>query len=292
MAIDGSTEMIGILGDPVSHSLSPLMQNAAFDAMGLNIAYVPLRVDADDLQAAVIGLRAMNFLGANVTIPHKIKVAAYMDDLDESALVTQAVNTIVNKEGSLKGYNTDGDGFIKALAEIKTIDFSSTRVLLLGAGGAARSVSVALAKEGASLITIVNRSPERALELISILEQFFPSLDTRMITPDDVDNGVVEEHKLIVNATPLGMKANLKAHQLPVDKLSKSHVVCDLVYVKSGMTSFEAQARKKGAATMGGLGMLIHQGAAAIHLWTGKKPPLEIMRQAIESQRSNIAKEP
>lgn len=292
MAIDGSTEMVGILGDPVSHSLSPLMQNAAFEAMGLNIAYIPLRVDAGDLETAVNGLRALNFLGANVTIPHKIEVAAFMDDLDESALITQAVNTIVNKQGSLKGYNTDGEGFIKALAEIKSIDFTSTRVLLLGAGGAARSVSVALAKEGVPLVTVVNRSPQRARDLISILEQFFPSQDTRMMTPEDVDNSVIEEHKLIVNATPLGMKANLKAPQLPVDKLSKSHVVCDLVYVKSGMTSFEAQAKKKGAATMGGLGMLIHQGAAAIHLWTGKKPPLEIMRQAIESQRSDIAEEP
>jgi shikimate dehydrogenase len=292
LAINGSTEMVGILGDPVSHTLSPLMQNAAFDAMGLNIAYIPLRVDRRDLKAAVKGLRAMNFLGANVTIPHKVEVADYMDHLDESALITQAVNTIVNVGGSLTGYNTDGEGFIKALEEKIKIDYRSTQVLILGAGGAARSVSVALAKKGVPLITVANRNPGRAIGLQEVLKQYFPDLPISLISLEDLDNGPFEEHKLIINATPLGMNANLKAPQLPVDKISKSHVVCDLVYVKSGMTSFEAQAQEKGATTMGGLGMLIHQGAAAIHLWTGKEPPLKVMRRAIESQRRNITEEP
>lgn len=284
MEITGRTKLVGILGDPVSHSLSPKMQNAAFEAMGLAMAYVPLLVKAAELKAAVQGIKAMNFRGANVTIPHKTSIAGLMDRLDESAAITGAVNTVVNEEGVLIGYNTDGNGFITALEEVITPGYPDMEVMLLGAGGAARSVGVALAQKGVKAITIVNRNRDRAEELQRILQRYFPTLSTTVLTFDDDFSLPLAESRLVINATPVGMEGNLKAPLLPVDRLTKVHVVCDLVYVKSGKTSFEIVAQEKGATTLGGEGMLLHQGAEAIYLWTGKQPPLDIMRRAIESR--------
>lgn len=284
MEITGRTKLVGILGDPVSHSLSPKMQNTAFEAMGLAMAYVPLLVKAAELKAAVQGIKAMNFRGANVTIPHKTSIAGLMDRLDESAAITGAVNTVVNEEGVLIGYNTDGNGFITALEEVITPGYPDMEVMLLGAGGAARSVGVALAQKGVKAITIVNRNRDRAEELQRILQRYFPTLSTTVFTFDDDFSLPLAESRLVINATPVGMEGNLKAPLLPVDRLTKVHVVCDLVYVKSGKTSLEIVAQEKGATTLGGEGMLLHQGAEAIYLWTGKQPPLDIMRRAIESR--------
>lgn len=284
MDITGNTRLVGILGDPIAHTLSPLMQNAAFRAMGLDICYVPLHVKAGDLPAAVEGLRAMSFVGANVTIPHKVAAADLMDNLAESAAVTGAVNTIVSAEGVLTGHNTDGPGFIKSLEEIADLDYGASPVLMAGAGGAARSVAVALASKGVPRLTIVNRTRSTAENLKSLLEDKFPSLQVFLMGPDEDQSGVLAASKLVINATPLGMEGALKRPPLVVDKLSKEHVVCDLVYTKSQETPLLVAAKEKGATILGGLGMLIHQGAAAIHLWTGVQPPIEIMKRAIESQ--------
>ncbi len=292
MGITGETKLIGILGYPVSHSLSPCMQNAAFAAMGLDIAYVPLLVNPTELGAAVLGLKALNFLGANVTIPHKIPIVPLLDRLDDTAAMTGAVNTIVNDGGVLTGYNTDGIGFIRALEEVTIPSYRETSVLLLGAGGAARSVALALAGKGVRAITIINRGRQRAEELKEMLGRAYPELPVEIRLFNEEINGLLKDNMMVINATPLGMEGNLKALPVAVDTLTEDHVVCDLVYVESSQTPLLAAAAKKGATILGGQGMLLHQGAEAIHLWTGKEPPVEIMRQAIESERSNIPQEP
>jgi shikimate dehydrogenase len=280
--ITGKTKLIGILGHPVSHSLSPRMQNAAFDALGLDICYVPLEVMPEDLENAVRGLTAMRFIGANVTIPHKVPVAGLVDRLEGAAAITGAVNTIVNEQGSLVGHNTDGSGFIRSLAEIVSIDFTAEAALLVGSGGAARSIAVALAEKGIGRLAIINRSRDNAEELKDLLASNFPAMSITIRTPEDENEDLISSSKIVINATSVGLEGDLKMPPLQVDRLTNDHVVCDIVYTQSQETPFLVAARGKGATTLGGLGMLLHQGAAAIHLWTGIEPPIDVMRGAIE----------
>ena len=282
MKISGKTKLLGILGDPVSHSLSPLMHNHAFEALGLDICYVPLHVKADHLAEAIDGLRAMQFLGANVTIPHKVMAMALMDRLADSAIKVGAINTIVNDAGLLVGHNTDGAGFIRSLEETISIDYAAASVVLLGAGGAARSVAFALAEKKVSQIVIINRTQERAQELKSLLERDFSSLSVVVKGIDDEFGDLISTNKLVINATSLGLTADLKSVPLWVDRLTKDHVVCDIVYRVQEKNPLLVAARDKGATALGGLGMLLHQGAIAFHLWTGIEPPIDVMRNSIE----------
>lgn len=287
MRISGNTKLIGILGHPVSHTLSPLMNNAAFEAMGLDICYVPLDVAPEGLQEAVTGVKVMGFLGANVTIPHKIEAARMVDKLEGIAAITGAVNTIVNDSGLLIGHNTDGDGFIRALAETVDIDFPAAQPLLIGAGGAARSIALALAGKNIKRLTIVNRSRLRSEDLKALIADSFPGLSVETVTFEDELAGVVSACNIVINATSIGLEGNLKMPQVPVDRLTKDHVVCDIVYTQTQETPFLTAARGKGATTLGGLGMLLHQGAAAIQLWTGVEPPIDVMRGALEPKRTD-----
>lgn len=282
LKISGKTKLLGILGDPVSHSLSPLMHNHAFEALGLDICYVPLHVKADHLAEAIDGLRAMQFLGANVTIPHKVMAMALMDRLADSAIKVGAINTIVNDAGLLVGHNTDGAGFIRSLEETISIDYAAASVVLLGAGGAARSVAFALAEKKVSQIVIINRTQERAQELKSLLERDFSSLSVVVKGIDDEYGDLISTNKLVINATSLGLTADLKSVPLWVDRLTKDHVVCDIVYRVQEKNPLLVAARDKGATALGGLGMLLHQGAIAFHLWTGIEPPIDVMRNSIE----------
>jgi shikimate dehydrogenase len=263
------------------------MHNAAFEAMGLDICYIPLEVTPDDLSDAIAGMKAMGFLGANVTIPHKVNAAKMMDKLMGIAAITGAVNTIVSESGSLVGHNTDGAGFIRALAEVVDVDFQTAQPLILGAGGAARSIAVALAEKGVKLLTIVNRTRQRSEDLSALLTHSFPHLSIEIrIFEDDLEDSI-ESSNIVINATSVGLESNLKMPQVPVDRLTKDHVVCDIVYTQTQETQFLTTARGKGATTLGGLGMLLHQGAAAIQLWTGVEPPIDVMRGAIESKRTD-----
>ena len=282
MDITGETKLIGILGFPVAHSLSPRMQNSAFDALGLDIRYVPLEVKPKDLPDAVRGLRAMGFLGANVTIPHKVRAAELVDRLEGEAVITGAINTIVLQDGHLVGHTTDGIGFIKSLEEVTNNELRKSSALLIGAGGAARSIAIALAEKGIKQLAIINRSRDRAEELADLLQRNFPALHLELRSPEDANEDLVISSKIVINATSIGLKGDLKMPPLAVDKLTKDHVVCDIVYTQSQETPLLLAARGKGASTMGGLGMLLHQGAAAIHLWTGVDPPIDVMREAIE----------
>jgi len=268
------------------------MQNAAFEAMGLDICYVPLEVAPDNLADATLGLRAMNFMGANVTIPHKVPIASLVDRLEDTAAMTGAVNTIVNENGVLTGHNTDATGFIRSLEEITSLDYSSESALIAGAGGAARSVATALATKGINSLAIVNRSSSRASEIQKLLARNFPDLRVEIRDTETPNEDLVETSKIVVNATSVGMEGDLKMPPLAVDKVTKDHVVCDIVYTQSQETPFLVAARGKGATTLGGLGMLLHQGAAAIHLWTGIEPPIDVMRLAIEPKRTDNPQDP
>lgn len=258
------------------------MQNAAFRAMGLNAVYVPLPVVPAQLAAAVAGLRAMRFIGANVTIPHKVPVSRLLDRLDVSAARAAAVNTIVNRDGILTGHNTDGAGFVRALTAAAAVDFHSSAAVMFGAGGAARAVAMALAGEGVPGLALVNRTLKKAEELKALLLAEFPRLNITVSLPDAGVAGLVSASKIVVNATSIGMDGDLKSVLFDVDSLTEGHIVCDLVYTRSKATPLSVAARKKGATFMGGLEMLLMQGAASIQIWTGREPPIDVMRKALE----------
>lgn len=277
--ITGKTKLVGIFGWPVEHSRSPIFQNAAFEALELDYCYVPLSVRPDDLADAVRGLRAMNFAGANVTIPHKEAVIPFLDELAPSAALTGAVNTIEVRGGRLIGHNTDGDGFVRSLDEAG-IKVKSVSCLMIGAGGAAKGVAVALARAGVSRIAIANRNLDRAVALSKLLKQHFPAVTSE---PIPLDEKAVREaatgSNILVQTTSLGMKPD-DPLPVPADILRSDLTACDLIYSPSSTVLLQ-KASTAGAATINGLGMLLHQGAIAFEIWTGEKAPVSAMKEAL-----------
>ena len=256
--------MAGVIGDPVRHSLSPALHNAAFAALGLDWVYLAFEVPAGSAAAAVEGMRALGIDGLNVTMPHKEDVAAAVDRLSPVAERLGAVNTVVRRGGVLAGESTDGIGFVDALRSDEGFDPAGKRCLVVGAGGAARAVVLALADAGAS-VAVVGRTPERVAACAA--------LGGRVGSPEEAGDA-----DLIVNATPVGMGDDTG---LPVDPamLGPGQMVADLVYHPL-QTPLLAEARARGAVAVNGLGMLIHQAAHAFRLWTGEDPPLEVMSAA------------
>jgi shikimate dehydrogenase len=283
-SITGTTTLVGLIGWPVEHSLSPIMHNAAFAALDCDFAYVPLPVRPKHVKEALKGLAALNFVGSNVTIPHKQAVMRYMDELSEAARFTGAVNTIHIHDGRFYGYNTDAIGFIDSLKEAN-YDPQGMRVVVLGAGGAARAVVYALARSGADSVIVLNRTAERAAFLVDDLSEAFPdsSLSFEALTGQalaTLDNSV----DLVVNTTSVGMYPHTGASPWPAELPVPAGVIFnDLVY-NPLETVFLGQARQAGAATIDGLGMLIHQAAFGFEKWTGQPAPLAVMRQACLSR--------
>jgi len=267
--ITGKTRVAALFGYPVEHTLSPVMQNAAFDHLGLDCCYLPFSVPPASLQQAVESIRALSLLGANLTIPHKEAVIPFLDALDEEAAAIGAVNTIANREGKLTGYNTDGKGFMRSLEELE-VRAAGKKVLIIGAGGSSRAIGYYLSRE-AKLLTLYNRSREKAEALAA---DFSSTGGKATVATDLRDLGGFD---IIVNATPLGLK-ECDAMPLDPDTLEPTVIICDLIYHKTPLLS---QAEAKGCKTVGGAGMLLWQGALAFELWTGKPPPLEIMRSAL-----------
>lgn len=282
--ITGKTSLVGLIGWPVAHSLSPSMHNAAFAELGLDWAYVPLPVRPDDVEQALKGLAALSFVGVNVTVPHKQAVMRYMDELSDSARITGAVNTIHFQNGKFSGYNTDAIGFLNSLKEANC-DPQGMRIAVLGAGGAARAVVFALARAGADSIIVLNRTAERGAFLVGDLAAAFPnsSLTFEALTPESlaVLDSTVD---LVINSTSVGMYPHVEASPWPADVPMPANVIfCDLVY-NPLETVFLARARAAGATTIDGLGMLVHQGAYAFEKWTGQSAPVDVMRQACLSK--------
>ena len=269
--IDGATRVYGILGQPVTHSLSPVMHNAAFRELGLNAVYVAFPVT--DLIQAVAGLRGLNIGGVSVTIPFKEEIIPLLDGLDEKAASIGAVNTVVNRDGRLMGYNTDWQGAFKALEE-KT-EIAGKRFLILGAGGAARAIAFGLQEQGGQ-VAVTDLDMAKALALSR-------KLWVEVVAPDYLEQYSAQ---VLINATPVGMAPQEDVIPIDPELLSRYQVVMDIVY-QPLETRLLKEARSRGCQVIDGLQMLIYQGAAQFELWTGRPAPLEVMsRAAYDSLKS------
>jgi shikimate dehydrogenase len=282
-----TTRLYGLLGSPVEHSLSPAMMTAAFGARAMDAEYLAFDVRPDALRVALDGLRALGVRGLNVTIPHKGAIVPMLDDLASSARTVGAVNTIVCDRGRLVGHNTDASGFVLALREAEA-DPLGAHAVLLGAGGAARAVAAGLARAGAASITIAGRAAARAEEIVVALREAHPEPTFRAVSLGS-DALCAPETTLLVNCTPGGMDGGpdgaALAASLSLEALGPKAVVIDLVYRPLETPLIEAaQARR--LATLSGLTMLLHQGAAAFELWTGRSAPVDAMRRALDSAAS------
>jgi shikimate dehydrogenase len=275
------SELVGVFGDPVDENPTGVMQEAAFAAAGLNWRYLLLRVTAEDLSSAVAGLRAMHFQGINLTIPHKVAVLKYLDEVAPDAALIGAVNTVRRVSSRLIGENTDGKGFLRSVRQDAGIDPAGKRIVFLGAGGAARAMSVELALAGASHVTIVNRTPARGEELVRTLNQKTPARAEFVQWVGDYP--VPPEADILVNATSIGLYPNT-GDKPPVMMVTVGPdlLVCDVI-PNPPRTAFLTAAAARGARTLDGLGMLVYQGAIAFKLWTGLEPSIPVMRQALEN---------
>lgn len=276
MPINGRTKIVGIIGDPVEHSLSPVMHNAAFKHLNMNFAYIPFHVKPEQLSQAIKGMRALGMIGLNVTVPHKIEVMEYLDEISSAAAAIGAVNTIYIKDNRLIGDNTDGQGFIRALIEDEGITIAGKSVVILGAGGSARAIGYSLLKEGISRLIFCNRTISRAEEMA----RSFQSMSVFVAGMGIEDSREeITQTDIIINTTSIGMK---QGDPLLIDPslIKKGQVVYDIIY-SPPETPLLQWAKARGARAINGLGMLVHQGALAFELWTGCPAPIMIMRKAI-----------
>lgn len=282
--ISGKTQLLALIGQPVSHSLSPAMHNAAFEADGLDYVYVCLDVDPDDLPAAVRGATALKMRGFNITMPHKRAMVPLVDALDDSARISGAVNTVVidgSAEGlTLRGYNTDGGGMVMACREAG-IDLSGRRILILGAGGAAAAVAVAFGGAGVGELRIANRSEAHATELRDKLRE--AGMERVEAFPLDALDGAISGADVVVNTTPLGMKDG-DALPVPAGHVEEGRAICDAVYRPGRETPLVRLARERGVRVVAGDRMLLYQGVLAQSLWTGQEPNVKVMDRAITAK--------
>jgi len=272
MDVSGKTKIVGIFGNPIEHTLSPLMHNSAFKTLGLDMCYIPFRVLPEDLPSAVRSIPSLNLTGVNITVPHKENVLTLLDVIDEEAAFIGAVNTVVNSGRKLKGYNTDGRGFMNSLSEMG-ISTEGKDILIIGAGGASRAISYYLSEKASRLI-LYDIEMQKAGKLTTDLQK----IRSNIYLAEKIDADI--RAHIIINATPLGLK---KDDPLPLDPdiITSGMTVCDLVYKK---TMLLQEADKRGAKTLDGSGMLLWQGVLAFELWTGIKPPVDIMRKALLSK--------
>ena len=275
MSISGKTKVCGIIGDPIEHTMSPVMHNAAFKKLGLDFVYLPFRVKKEELSRAVDGVRALNIKGLNVTIPHKVAIIPFLDKLDLLAEKIGAVNTIVNDEGVLTGYNTDATGFLQALLE-QGVEPEGKNIVILGAGGASRAISFILAERGAHLV-ILNRQSGRAEELAQRISQVFKREVKALSLSEENLAQVLARADILVNTTSVGMVPDIDETPVPAGLLKPGLIVFDIVY-NPVQTRLLKEAEAAGAKTINGLEMLVWQGALAFEKWTGQKAPLDLMK--------------
>jgi shikimate dehydrogenase len=277
--ISGTTRLYGIFGYPVGHTFSPGMHNAAFKRLGMDACYVPFAVSPESLGDAARAVLPLGLRGLNITVPHKEKVIAYLDDLSEEVRLIGAVNTIEVRDGRLIGHNTDGRGFLRALQADAGFRPKGKSILFIGSGGAARAVGFSLALSGAKKIAFRDVDATKADALAK---------DIRLKTGVDACTAgenliaAAAEADCLINATPLGLKKG-DPLPLPGDAVLKKHLVCDLVY-NPHETTFLKAAKARGARRFHGLGMLLYQGVIAFEIWTGKKAPVAVMKKALTRQ--------
>lgn len=273
--ITGVTRILGVLGDPIGHTSSPAMHNAAIAAMGLDYAYVAFHVRPDALGSAIEGMRALQIAGLNVTVPHKQGVMAHLDEVSDEAVAIGAVNTVVNRQGRLVGYNTDAFGILESLKRDGGLERLPAQVALLGAGGAARAILYALLeREEVEQILLLNRTRSKAESLAGDLDR------SGRVCVGQMDSSAVAEVDLLINSTSVGMYPHEEGSPLADPSvLHANMLVADIVY-KPLKTRLMKQAEAAGARAINGLGMLAWQGARSFELWTGSAPPVDVMTAA------------
>jgi shikimate dehydrogenase len=282
------SKLVVLIGHPLKHSISPAFQQAAFDHEGLDVRYEKWETPEAELAATVDRLRHVSTLGANVTIPCKEKVIPLLDELSDTAARIGAVNTVVNRGGRLTGFNTDVEGFVTSLNQDAGYRLRNRKVVILGAGGVARAVVFALLNEEVTSITVFNRSVEKARALVRSFARSAGKIPLAAPPWTELEtSAALQDCDLLVNCTSVGMRYSATENESPLsaDLIPKDALVYDLVY-NPEETPFLREAKKAGAETLGGLSMLVHQGAASFELWTGKIPPVDIMlRTAREALR-------
>ncbi|MGB9914561.1 MAG: shikimate dehydrogenase [Candidatus Bathyarchaeales archaeon] len=288
MVISGKTRVCGVIGDPIAHTLSPTIQNAAFNHLKLDFVFLAFRVKPADLGNAIRGMRGLGIHGLNVTMPHKSAVIKYLDQLDSTVQFLGSANTILNRDGKLFGFNTDGIGALKALQE-NGVALYDKKVLLLGAGGAAKAIAFAFAEEIGELV-ILNRAAEKAAELAAALNRVFGTKIVGGALSQSAVQQNLQDADVLVNATSVGMHPNVNQSLVPAQWLKPDLAVMDIVY-NPVETKLAKDAKAAGAKVISGVEMLIHQGAASFEIWTGCPAPVEVMRQAALSQLSSAGAE-
>ncbi len=277
MVISGKTRVCGVIGDPIEHTLSPIMHNAAFEALKLDYVFLAFKVKPSEVGNAISGMRALTIHGLNVTMPHKNAVIKYLDEVDPAGKVIASANTILNKDGRLLGFNTDGVGALNAL-EQNGVEPRGKKVLLLGAGGAAKAIAYTLLQEADELV-ILNRTPKPAAELANLLKQkFHKKINAGELSPSAVKDNLADSDVLI-NATSVGMNPNANLTPVAPEWLKPDLAVMDIVY-NPLETKLAKDAKVVGAKVVSGVEMLIYQGAASFEIWTACKAPVEVMRKA------------
>lgn len=273
-------KLYGVIGDPISQTLSPSMHNAAFNHLGLSAKYLPFHVTPGQLSQAIEGVRGLGVAGLNVTIPHKVSVMNLLDEIDPLAMRIGAVNTIVNENGKLIGYNTDGAGYVSSLKHITAErNLEEHSILIVGAGGAARAIYYTLLEEGVKKVAIANRTIETAKQLIQ-------SNNTNVMSLSDAED-VVDDYDIIINTTSIGMYPFLENMPIQLGKIKEKTIVSDIIY-NPIETKWLKQARKLGAQTQNGIDMFVFQGALAFEKWTGIYPSVEVMRKIVLTKLGGV----
>ena len=280
MHIDGSTTLVGVFGAPIKHTASPAMHNAAFEALTMNWAYLAFHVDPQNLRAALQGARDMGLAGINLTVPHKILALDCVDEIDAEARKLGAVNTIAMEKGKLRGFNTDGYGFLRAVKEEFNLSLRGKRVLVLGAGGAGRGIAVKCALDGAARVIVANRTLAKIEPIAREIRNTKTEFLSLALTADEIRR-VIDEVDLVVNATSVGLKDG-DSLGLGADLFSPRLRVYDTIY-RPAETELLQIAGGAGAQVANGLGMLLHQGAKSFEIWTKRKAPLAVMRRALRA---------
>ncbi len=281
MNVSGKTAVYGVIGDPIAHSLSPTMQNAAFHELKLDNVFLAFKVPTTGVENALRGMRGLSIQGLNVTMPNKAAVIPFLDEVDETAKFLGSVNTILNENGNLRGFSTDGAGAHHALEE-NDVDLKGKKLVLLGAGGAAKAIVFILAKEVNELV-LLNRTAGKTDALAeSINLKFHKKVTVKTLSSSTVQESL-QDADILINATNVGMNPHSNESLVKPASIKPSLVVMDIVY-NPRETKLAKDAKDAGAKVVDGLEMLIYQGAASFEIWTGKAAPVEVMRQAVLKQ--------
>lgn len=266
----------GVIGYPVAHSMSPLMHNNEFRALQMDHYYTAFNIHPSELEKAIESVRTLQINGLNVTIPHKVTVMNYLDEIDEEARLIGAVNTIINKNGRLIGTNTDGQGYLRSLLTIIDSSLITKKIVVIGAGGAARAIATSLALHGVQQLDVANRTISKAEQLVQHVNQY---VNGKALTIKEIEDNL-SNYDIIINTTSVGMSPNVSETPIDLKNLKESTIVSDLIY-NPLKTLLLQQAESKGATIHNGVGMFVYQGALAFKKWTGIEPNIQRMTNTV-----------